>query len=117
MVETKMSVAGNRPRGDEPVNANPRNQERRRRMQVLKDAHADRGTVRVIPANEKLRGVLKHQPSGIAFRPEGGISWPNDRFTQRRLRDGSVKLEPKKEENKKEEKPEKPHRHSPPATN
>jgi hypothetical protein len=74
------------------VNENPRNQNRKRRLQVLKNARGAKDTIRVVPANDKLRAVLKHQPSGIGFRAEGGAAWPNDRFTQRRLRDGSVKL-------------------------
>jgi hypothetical protein len=74
------------------VNESPRNQNRKRRLQVIKDARGSKDVVRVVPANEKLRAVLKHQPSGIGFRADGSAAWPNDRFTQRRLRDGSVKL-------------------------
>lgn len=105
MVETRMSVPGrNQARGTEPVNENPRNKNRQRRLQVLKDARGERGTIRVIPRDDKIRAVLKHQPSGLAFRAEGGASWPNDRFTQRRLRDGSIKLEPEKKQEKQPEK-------------
>jgi hypothetical protein len=35
---------------------------------------------------------LKHIPSGIGFRETGPAAWPRDQFTQRRVRDGSVKL-------------------------
>jgi hypothetical protein len=49
-------------------------------------------SVRVVPANEDLRRVLKH-PNGMAFLAEGGAEWPNDRFTKRRLADGGVTLE------------------------
>jgi len=48
--------------------------------------------VRVTPASEELRAVLKHPTAG-AFRAEGSTEWPNDRFTKRRLAEGSVKLE------------------------
>jgi hypothetical protein len=96
MVETRISTTRGRDQAAASVNENPRNSRRKRRMQVLKDARGDRGTVRVVPRDDAMRAVLKHQPSGIAFRKEGGMEWPNDRFTQKRLRDGSVKLEPKK---------------------
>jgi hypothetical protein len=48
--------------------------------------------IRVVPKNETLRRILKHA-SGIAFRSEGGVEWPDDMFTRKRLRDGSVRLE------------------------
>ncbi|WP_028164122.1 hypothetical protein [Bradyrhizobium elkanii] len=48
--------------------------------------------VRVLPASDELRKVLKH-PNGMGFRPEGSSEWPNDRFTKRRIADGSVTLE------------------------
>ena len=50
--------------------------------------------VRVVPANDDLRRVLKH-PNGVGFRPEGSIEWPNDRFTKRRLAEGAITLEEK----------------------
>jgi hypothetical protein len=40
---------------------------------------------------EGMRRLLKHPRAG-AFRSEGAIEWPNDVFTQRRLREGSIKL-------------------------
>jgi hypothetical protein len=58
-----------------------------------------RPRVRVVPANETLRKILKH-PTGVAFRDEGAVEWPHDRFTRRRLADGSIKLEEKKEQAK-----------------
>jgi hypothetical protein len=45
--------------------------------------------VRVNPRDEDLRRVLKH-PSGIAFPATGSVEWPNDRFTRKRIADGSV---------------------------
>jgi hypothetical protein len=47
--------------------------------------------VRVEPATEELRHVLQH-PNGMAFREKGSVEWPLDRFTQRRLADGSIRI-------------------------
>jgi hypothetical protein len=96
MVDMKTRMAA---RGKDQPPENMRNQRRQRRMQVLKDANSGRQQmVGVVPGDEKYRAVLKHLPSGIAFRKDGGALWPNDKFTQRRLRDGSVKLAPEKKE-------------------
>jgi hypothetical protein len=59
------------------------------RMMKLSEA-APKG-VRVVP-QDKYRGVLKHPKAG-GFSGEGGKEWPDDRFTKRRLADGSVTLE------------------------
>jgi len=59
---------------------------------------AKRPGIRVEPANEDLRRVLRHIPSGVRFRSEGSIEWPDDTFTRRRLKDGSVKLVEKQDE-------------------
>jgi hypothetical protein len=66
--------------------------------------------VRVVPTTDALRAVLKHA-NGMGFRSAGSVEWPLDKFTKRRLADGSVRLEqkPKNEEKpelKNEEKPE-----------
>jgi hypothetical protein len=51
--------------------------------------------LRVEPTEEKWR-VLKH-PSGARFRSSGSAEWPNDDFTHRRLRAGTIRLvEPEK---------------------
>ena len=50
---------------------------------------AYRPAVRVEPANDDLRRVLRH-PRGRGFPDEGAALWPDDTFTHRRLRDGSV---------------------------
>src|SRR5262245_19167413 len=47
--------------------------------------------VRVEPTNEDNRHILRH-PNGMAFRNTGSVEWPLDRFTQRRLREGSIKI-------------------------
>jgi hypothetical protein len=51
--------------------------------------------VRVVPVREELRSVLKH-PNGVRLRREGSVEWPNDRFTQRRIADGDIKIEEEK---------------------
>ena len=48
--------------------------------------------IRVEPRDEDMRRLLKHQPSGISFRSEGSVEWPDDTFTHRRIADGSVKV-------------------------
>jgi hypothetical protein len=45
--------------------------------------------VRVEPANDDLRRVLRH-PRGLGFAETGSIEWPLDRFTKRRIADGSI---------------------------
>ena len=49
--------------------------------------------VRVSPRDDDVRAIIKHPRAG-AFRSSGSLEWPNDTFTQRRLRDGTVVLEP-----------------------
>jgi hypothetical protein len=72
---------------------------RRERIERIMAAKPQgRSKVRVVPTDEKYR-VLKH-PSGIAFRPEGSIEWPNDRFTKRRIAEGVIKVEQADERNK-----------------
>jgi hypothetical protein len=67
-----------------------RQQRKAARDEQRKAANPPVGGVRVVPAKEEYR-VLKH-PTGVAFQPTGSTEWPNDRFTQRRLSDGSIKL-------------------------
>lgn len=43
-----------------------------------------------------MRRLLKH-PSGVRFRSEGSIEWPDDTFTKKRIRDGSVLVENEKD--------------------
>jgi hypothetical protein len=64
----------------------------RQRERVQKLADAAPAGVRVMPAKEEYRAVLKH-PSGGNFPAQGAATWPDDRFTKRRLADGSVTRE------------------------
>lgn len=54
-------------------------------------AEKRRPRVRVEPASDELRRVLRH-PNGMGFRSEGSVEWPMDRFTRRRLAEGSIKV-------------------------
>jgi hypothetical protein len=47
--------------------------------------------VRVEPGSDTMRRILRH-PSAGGFRSVGGAEWPDDTFTQRRLRDGDITL-------------------------
>lgn len=48
--------------------------------------------VRVVPNDDAMRRLLKHPAAG-GFRAQGAANWPNDRYTKRRLEEGSIKLE------------------------
>lgn len=69
----------------------PRQQRQAARAEQRRAANPPVPGVRVVPAKEEYR-VLKHPTTGIAFQPTGSTEWPYDRFTQRRLGDGSIKL-------------------------
>jgi hypothetical protein len=47
--------------------------------------------VRVEPTSEEFRRAIRH-PNGMSFRPQGSVEWPNDRFTQRRIAEGSIRI-------------------------
>jgi hypothetical protein len=51
--------------------------------------------VRVRASEEKYRKALKHGVSGKRFLPDinESVEWPNDVYTHRRLREGSVVLD------------------------
>lgn len=65
----------------------------RHRERIAKLNEAAPTGIKVIPAKEEYRKVLKH-PKGAAFPETGSATWPDDRFTKRRLADGSVAREP-----------------------
>jgi hypothetical protein len=63
------------------------------RMEKMREANkAAQKTVRVTPANDTMRRLLKHPHAG-GFAKEGGADWPDDRFTKRRIADGDIKRE------------------------
>ena len=66
----------------------------RHRERVAKLNEAAPAGIRVVPAKDEYRAVLKHPKAG-GFPAEGGKEWPDDRFTKRRLADGSVTREAK----------------------
>jgi hypothetical protein len=59
--------------------------------------------IRVDPRDDGVRKYIKHLPSKRGFPASGPALWPNDNFTARRLRDGSVT---RAKEEKKDEKPQ-----------
>ena len=84
MVNVSMKV---RPQSDPTQTQSQRSKARIARIRSMQQ----RKGVRVEPRDEDIRRVLKH-PSGVRFRSEGSVEWPDDKFTWRRLRDGDVKL-------------------------
>lgn len=47
-------------------------------------------TYRIVkPLTDIARKLIKH-PSGVAFSNPEGTAWPDDQFTQRRIRDGDI---------------------------
>ena len=68
----------------EPYVRGTRQRERQDRLK----AKAPPG-IRVVPRDADMRRVLKHPTRG-GFPDKGGVEWPPDRFTKRRLADGSI---------------------------
>jgi hypothetical protein len=60
------------------------------RLKAMREANKIPG-IRVEAVSEEKRS-LKHVPTGRRLRATGSTEWPNDRFTQRRLADGDIKL-------------------------
>jgi hypothetical protein len=64
--------------------------------------------IRVVPADgegftaDGMRRLLKHPTAG-GFRSEGDIEWPNDTFTKKRLKEGSVKLAEQKKQGERQD--------------
>jgi hypothetical protein len=66
-----------------------RGRRKKARLAIL-EANKPRGLI-VEPADDDMRRVLKHPING-RFRKSGSANWPDDRYTRKRLRDGSLKL-------------------------
>lgn len=47
-------------------------------------------TVEVTPKNDDIRKYLYHPLTKIRFPEQGPARWPDDTFTQRRVRDGDI---------------------------
>jgi|SRR6516165_8463774 len=71
--------------------AGPKSKATEARLKALKEATRTPG-VRVVPVYEKDRATLMHVPSRRRFRSEGSVEWPNDRFTQRRIAEGVIRV-------------------------
>jgi hypothetical protein len=89
MVNVNMKVGGGNPQ-------TPRGQRQQENLERLR-ANQPQG-VRVVPgehpsmSEEQIRKNIKHPRNNITFRSSGSVEWPNDRFTQKQLRAGVVKL-------------------------
>jgi len=75
---------------------NEPNVERLKRIKARQERMASfvppgRGPVRVEPATADVRKFMRH-PNGVRFPESGSVEWPLDRFTRRRIADGSVKV-------------------------
>jgi hypothetical protein len=68
-----------------------RKKERDDKMRAIRDAGKPE-MVSVQPAKPEYRKHLKHAVTGVGFGDEGGAEWPDDQFTKRRVRDGSVTI-------------------------
>ena len=80
-----------------PPNARKANKER---LAAIAAANRpDIAAVRVVPTSDALRRVLMH-PSGRKLRATGSTEWPMDKFTARRLAEGSIKIEEKEKAEK-----------------
>jgi hypothetical protein len=49
--------------------------------------------VRVRAANEMIKQYIFHPAGRLRFGADGTVEWPDDQFTQRRVRDGDVTIE------------------------
>lgn len=75
------------------VEPNIRWERRQARLARMKEERKAAGPVRVHPRDDVIRRDIKHPRGGRKFPAEGSTEWPNDQFTKRRLRDGTVRLE------------------------
>jgi hypothetical protein len=65
---------------------------REQRLAVLA-ALAQVARVRVTPTDDAYR-ALRHPRTGTPFPATGSVGWPLDRYTLRRVLDGSLTIEP-----------------------
>lgn len=49
---------------------------------------------KVYAANDTIKRLIFHPAVKQPFGEDGSANWPDDQFTQRRVRDGDVTLEP-----------------------
>ena len=73
------------------VTAKVKTQSERARENLARVNKIKKPGIRVEPRDDDMRRLLKHPTAG-GFRGEGSIEWPDDTFTHRRLKEGSVKL-------------------------
>jgi hypothetical protein len=50
--------------------------------------------VKVYALKDHVKQNIKYPIGNIAFDENGEADWPHDQFTQRRIRDGDISLEP-----------------------
>jgi hypothetical protein len=70
------------------------------RQQKMKNVSQKIPLVKVVPASDSMRRMLKHPDAATQFGKTGGVEWPMDQFTQRRLREGAIQLEDAEEQKK-----------------
>jgi hypothetical protein len=68
----------------------PESQAAKARRERLERIKITEPRIRVEPATDAIRRLLKH-PTGLGFLSHGSAEWPHDRFTRRRLAEGSIK--------------------------
>ena len=71
------------------------------RMELMAAANKPQ-VVKVVPANADIRRVLFHPRAGY-FPADGGMYWPMDDFTFRRIQDGDVIVADKQPEEQHEQ--------------
>jgi hypothetical protein len=72
---------------------NPRKAIREARERRLRVIDGPPKTIKVYPANEDMRRVLRHGHTRFKASLDQAVEWPNDSFTRRRINDGSVRTD------------------------
>jgi hypothetical protein len=70
------------------------------RQQKVKRISQQVPLVRILPATDSMRRMLKHPDAATQFGKTGSVEWPMDQFTQRRLREGAIRLEDDEQQSK-----------------